>query len=127
MADNTKNENQPQGGPAPEGTPQGDFKKHFEDFNKRLAAQDKLIATQAKEINTLKSMSLQTEVGAKPAKQLTIPTKAVEFDGKKYQWNVAQLHVVGHGIVSAEAAATDPAIMKQILAIEGQGVLRELV
>ena len=55
-----------------------------------------------------------------------IPAGLVKAQGKAYRWNLAHFVLPGTSAVyTAEEAATDPAIIEQILALPGQQVLVE--
>jgi len=77
------------------------------------------------------NLSLQSnalKVADKPVK-LEIPKEPVTYKGKKYQFQLAKFTLPGHTAqtFTAAEAATDDDVIKQILAIEGQGVLKQLV
>ena len=77
------------------------------------------------------NLSLQSnalKVADKPVK-LEIPKEPVTYKGKKYAFQLAKFTLPGHTAqtFTAAEAATDEDVIKQILAIEGQGVLKQLV
>lgn len=78
--------------------------------------------------NNLALQSNALKVADKPAK-LEIPKEPVTYKGKKYQFQLAKFTLPGHTAqtFTAAEAATDEDVIKQILAIEGQGVLKQLV
>ena len=59
-------------------------------------------------------------------KPLTIPTEPVEHKGKSYMWTAASFILKGE-TYTAEEASLNEALITKILAIKGQGLLREKV
>lgn len=86
------------------------------------------VSEQAETIITLKAEKLSSDL--KPVQgepKPAIPAKPVSVDGKQYSFNLAAFVLPAYGRLTAEEASTDEAILKAIIAIPGQGILKELV
>ena len=98
----------------------------LESLAAQLSEQNKVIEKQNALINDLQATALKSVV--EEAKPITIPKEAVEVNGKKYKFNVARFAFPGsHAQYLSEEVVTDTKILKQIIAIKGQGILTELV
>ncbi len=87
-----------------------------------------VVENQSKTILELQAQLLSKSAVQEAAKPPSIPTESVKVKGKEYKFNVPKFAFLGSDKqYLAEEVATDEAILKQILAIEGQGILRELV
>jgi len=91
-----------------------------------------IVKKQGEEINTLKSLlaaKKETEITLNKKEELPeIPKDAVKVDGKEYKFTVARFRLPNRSeIVLADQAALDNALLKEILAIEGQNILKEQV
>lgn len=91
-----------------------------------------IVKKQGEEINTLKSLlaaKKETEITLNKKEELpTIPEDEVEVNGKEYKFNVARFRLPNRSeIILAAEAALDEVLLKEIVAIEGQNILREQV
>jgi hypothetical protein len=100
----------------------------LQELNKALKAENdllmKTVQEQSETILAYKSKEIASDVKiSKPE----IPAKPVTVDGKEYNFNVAVFVLPGYGKMTAEEASTSEEILKAIIAIPGQGILKELV
>ena len=77
-------------------------------------------------INELRGRLLETKIETKEEKKLSIPKKIVTVGKKKYKFNLAAFNLNGQ-VISSEDASLDEEILKQIVAMEGQGIMTEQV
>jgi hypothetical protein len=65
----------------------------------------------------------------KKENSLKVPDAPFEHEGQKYKVQVAGFHFPGENgaLISAEELMADPALIKKVLEIEGQGILKQLV
>lgn len=115
-------------------------------IEQKVAAQAETIATQSETIEALQKqvesipdllkqfgemkLALKANAAESAVDKVvlpTIPEKLVSYDKKKYKWMLPVFSLPGVGRVTAEEAATDKETVKQILEIEGQGILSEQV
>lgn len=68
-----------------------------------------------------------TEIKVAEPKKPTIPKEPVTVGDKQYMWNVPTVRGRGGVILSAQEASNDEEFMAALVAVEGQGLLRELV
>ena len=100
----------------------------LEKLQEQLDKQAETIAAQHETILGLKGEVAKTNLATEPVKPPTIPSKPTTYKGKEYKWQVAIFHLPGSpDKITAEEANLDENIIKQVLAIEGQGMLKELV
>lgn len=88
-----------------------------------IASKEKAIAEQAAVMTKMMGTVIETAQAEKPK----VPEKAVSFNKKQYKFTLAQFIMPGRGKMLAEDAMTDKDIIAEIIAIEGQGILKELV
>ena len=89
------------------------------ELKEKISSMEGIIAAGSKASDILK-----TEKNEAPK----IPADPIEFGGKKYQWTRPTFRIPGnHTVWTAEQASTDETVLKQLLAITGQEVLKELV
>lgn len=94
----------------------------LEDLHAIVTQQAQTIAEQNAKIEGMKLK--ETNIIVEKITALTIPEKAVEVRGKEYKWTVPAFNHKGVKI-SAEDASLDEALLKEIIAINGQGILKE--
>ncbi len=94
----------------------------FSLLQSKVEALSALVNAQAGTIASLKGTIISAD--AKAALP-TIPKEFVERDGKQYRWTMPHFILPGKGKVTAEEAALDEETLKQIFAMEGQGLLVE--
>ncbi|WP_347268967.1 hypothetical protein [Paracoccus sp. (in: a-proteobacteria)] len=105
----------------------------------KLAAQEETIAALQKQVESIPDLmkKISELTAAQRANAIesavdkvvlpSIPEKPISYNKKKYKWVLPVFSLPGVGRVTAEEAATDEGIVKAILDIDGQGILRELV
>jgi hypothetical protein len=97
----------------------------LESLAAQLDEQKAVIEKQNDTIIELQSKIIAANVPEKP-KELKIPASPVSFNDKQYKWQVASFCLPGSSLkITAEEASTDKAIIEKIIAIEGQGLLKE--
>ncbi len=86
------------------------------------ASHDALVAENAKLKGSIISITDKPQLP-------TIPPEVLELGGKKYKWQVAQFTLPGKEpkTLTAEEASVDEDILKAVLEIDGQGILKEQV
>ncbi len=88
--------------------------------------QMQIIADQAKQLETYSKATTNIDK-AKP-KKLPIPETPVSIDGEEYLFQVAAFRLPGEtDIILSEDAALRPEMLKAVLKLEGQGILKKLV
>ena len=98
----------------------------LESLAKDLADQTAKIAEQAATIATLQGKVAQQTAINEPVKLPTMPKDAVKSGQKEYLFQVAGFRLpVSDAVILSEEAILDDALIKQILKIEGQGILKE--
>lgn len=84
---------------------------------------------QKEECINLKAELAKNAAAAKSAasakKAAVAPKSTVEVDGKTYVWAVRSFRKSNGEVVTSEEASTDMELVKELLKIEGQGLLRE--
>jgi hypothetical protein len=90
-----------------------------------MAAMKQTIAQQNETIVQLKGKVAETKLDTTEPAKPEIPKDAIKQGDKEYKFQVAHFMIPGRGQVTAEEAALDEDIIKAILAIPGQGILKE--
>ena len=91
-----------------------------------------IVKKQGEKINQLSKMvsaKKETDITLNKKEELpTIPEDEVEVNGKKYQFTVAHFRLPNRSnVILASEAALDGELLKEIVAIKGQNILKELV
>lgn len=68
-----------------------------------------------------------SDIKNKKAENLAIPSDVVKHNKKKYVALVAGVMVAGGEIISTREIAADPELLEEYLAVEGQGIFKEVV
>lgn len=89
-----------------------------------LEAQKEIAAGQAKTIATLQGAIVAEK--AEPKKKPVLPKSKLTITGKEYKFRLAQFNFESKTIL-AEDAALDKDLLKRIVAVPGQNVLKEQV
>lgn len=88
--------------------------------------QAQVIEEQAKTLGTLNQPA--TVIMEVKSKKITVPAETINIAGKEYMFQVACFRMTGEPeILLSENAALRPDLLQKIIAIEGQGILKEVV
>jgi hypothetical protein len=94
-----------------------------------LEAENSTLLTKVEELENsnaeleLKLAALEGAALEKTPAKISIPSKPIKANGKKYQWTVANIRLHGEVLPTASLSAED---IENLLAIEGQGLLLEV-
>ena len=99
----------------------------LESLQEQLTAQAKTISDLALVNNQLKGRLAETSITTQEVAKIVLPTDPIEINGKKYKWLVPVFHIDGFGRTTAEEASIDDDILEAIVAIAGQGLLKEII
>lgn len=95
------------------------------DIQETVDNQAALIEEQAKQLAAYSEIAPAAEAATS---KLAVPQEPVTVDGKQYTWLKAKFRVLGDPeLHTAEEAAQDAALLKRIVAIEGQKLLKPVV
>ena len=105
-----------------------DLKSDLADSEKENDQLSEKVSEQAGTITTLNSIigsAGQSTSNAGISSKAVIPADHVEHEGKKYKWQRSAFKLAGDTKrYSAEEASNDPAVIKRILEIDGQELLK---
>jgi|ERR1035437_2313375 hypothetical protein len=102
-----------------------DLKKEAIEKDAKITELEEQVADQQKKIKVLKGVVENKKEVKQEAAKPVIP-EPVDIDGKTVKFKVMAFWFKGERY-TAEDAATDKELMKNILAVKGQGILHELV
>ena len=110
-----------------------DQEKKLLDNSELINKQDEVIAAKDEQIEALNgiiaNVKTQTVIDVNTAQKEVpeIPAEPFEFEGKTYQWQKARFRLMGDiNAYTAAQASKDEAVLKKLLAIDGQQILKEL-
>lgn len=104
--------------------------EQYEAEIKALSAEHSDEISLLKEIHATEIEALENKLKSAAAGGFVIPATPVEvtFNKKKYAFSIPKFRLSGHkDVISSEEAATDEDVLKEILQMEGQTILKELV